>query len=55
MLLSHGDNIRIIHRSDFAYRWQMGAVLFGKTESVLCAYLGYAVDSGLEVGAIRCA
>ena len=33
----------------------MRAVFFSQTESVLCAYLGYAVDGGLKVGAVCCA
>jgi hypothetical protein len=51
MLLSHRDGFRS-HRSDFAYRRQMRAVLLGQTESVLRADLGYAVDGGLEIGAV---
>jgi hypothetical protein len=53
MLLSHRDGLRS-DRSDFAYRRQMRAVFLGKTQSVLRADLGYAVDGGLEIGAVRC-
>jgi len=31
----------------------MGTVFFSKTESVLRAYLSYAVDSRLKIGAVR--